>query len=55
MCADIQMLVCNDALNICYRKVASQGGSFAKHASFNVANLTLNLFKSTCPALSFSF
>ena len=54
MCADIQMLVCNDALNICCRKVAPQGGCFAEHASFNVAKITLNLFKSTCPALSFS-
>ena len=54
MCADIQMLVCNDALNICCRKVAPQGGCFAEHVSFNVANITLNLFKSTCPALSFS-
>jgi hypothetical protein len=46
MCADIQMLVCNDALNICCRKVAPQGGCFAEHASFNVAKITLNLFKS---------
>ena len=31
----------------CWVKVASQGGSLAKHASLSVANLTLNLLRST--------
>jgi hypothetical protein len=36
-------------------KVALQGGSLAKHASLSVANLTLNLLKSTWSSFSFPF
>ena len=37
----------------CCLKVASQGGSLARHALFTVANLVLNLFKFSSSALIF--
>jgi hypothetical protein len=50
---DIQTYVWSDALRTCCLKVASQGGSLARHALFTVANLVLNLFKFSSSALIF--
>jgi hypothetical protein len=36
-------------------KVASQGGGLTKHASLSVANITLNLLRSTWSSFSFPF
>ena len=53
--AVIQILICSEDRKTCWVKVASQGGSLAKHASLSVANLTLNLLRSTWSSFSFPF